>query len=82
MSDEKGEHVTILINPSHSTGHWDLVQSIARASIAAGADGLMIEVHHDPVNAFSNSPQSLKPDKFAALVEELRPFIKLMGRTL
>ncbi|MGV7222599.1 MAG: 3-deoxy-7-phosphoheptulonate synthase [Nitrospinales bacterium] len=79
---KKETHLPIIIDPSHGTGHWDLVQSMARASIAAGADGLMIEVHHDPVNAFSDGPQSLKPDKFAALVEELRPFIKLMGRTL
>ena len=79
---KKETHLPIIIDPSHATGHWDLVQSMARASIAAGADGLMIEVHHDPVNAFSDGPQSLKPDKFAALVEELRPFIKLMGRTL
>jgi len=55
---------------------------MSRASIAAGADGLIIEVHPDPVNAFSDGPQSLKPEKFSRLMENLRPFAELMGRTL
>ena len=79
---KKETHLPIIIDPSHGTGHWDLVAPMARAAIAAGADGLMIEVHPDPVNAFSDGPQSLKPAKFAALVESLRPFIELMGRRL
>ncbi len=79
---KKETHLPIIVDPSHATGHWDLVEPMARASIAAGADGLMIEVHPDPVNAFSDGPQSLKPEKFARLVKGLRPFIKLMGRTL
>jgi 3-deoxy-7-phosphoheptulonate synthase len=79
---KKETHLPIIIDPSHGTGHWDLVEPMARASIAAGADGLMIEVHPDPINAYSDGPQSLKPDKFAHLVETLRPFIKLMHRTL
>jgi len=79
---KKETHLPIIIDPSHGTGHWDLVEPMARASIAAGADGLMIEVHPDPINAYSDGPQSLKPDKFAHLVETLRPFIQLMHRTL
>jgi len=79
---KKETHLPVIIDPSHATGHWDLVEPMARAAIAAGADGLMIEVHPDPINAFSDGPQSLKPAKFALLVEHLRPFIKLMGRTL
>ncbi|CAI2717331.1 3-deoxy-7-phosphoheptulonate synthase [Nitrospina watsonii] len=75
-------HLPIIIDPSHATGHWDLVEPMARAAVAAGADGLMIEVHPDPVNAFSDGPQSLKPSKFIRLVENIRPFAKLMGRTL
>lgn len=75
-------HLPIVIDPSHATGHWDLVEPMARAAVAAGADGLMIEVHPDPVNAFSDGPQSLKPTKFTKLVENIRPFVKLMGRTL
>ena len=79
---KKETHLPIIIDPSHATGHWDLVEPMARAAIAAGADGLMIEVHPDPINAYSDGPQSLKPEKFAHLVENIRPFIKLMGRTL
>jgi len=75
-------HLPIVVDPSHATGHWDLVEPMARAAVAAGADGLMIEVHPDPVNAFSDGPQSLKPTKFTKLVENIRPFVKLMGRTL
>ncbi len=79
---KKETHLPIIIDPSHATGHWDMVESMSRASIAAGADGLIIEVHPDPVNAFSDGPQSLKPEKFARLMENLRPFAELMGRTL
>jgi 3-deoxy-7-phosphoheptulonate synthase len=79
---KKETHLPVIIDPSHATGHWDLVESMARAAIAAGADGLMIEVHPDPACAFSDGPQSLKPAKFAALMDNIRPFIKLMGRTL
>lgn len=79
---KKETHLPIIIDPSHATGHWDLVEPMARAAIAAGADGLMIEVHPDPINAFSDGPQSLKPLKFTRLVEGLRPFIQLMGRKL
>ncbi len=79
---KKETHLPIIIDPSHATGHWDMVESMSRASIAAGADGLIIEVHPDPVNAFSDGPQSLKPEKFARLMENLRPFAELMGPTL
>lgn len=75
-------HLPVIVDPSHATGRWDLVEAMSRASIAAGADGLMIEVHPDPANALSDGPQSLKPKKFARLVENLKPFIQLMGRTL
>ena len=79
---KKETHLPIIIDPSHATGHWDMVESMSRASIAAGADGLIIEVHPDPVKAFSDGPQSLKPEKFDRLMENLRPFAELMGRTL
>ncbi len=79
---KKETHLPIIIDPSHATGHWDLVEPMARASIAAGADGLMIEVHPDPINAYSDGPQSLKLEKFAQLVENIRPFIRLMQREL
>ena len=79
---KKETHLPIIVDPSHATGHWEMVESMSRASIAAGADGLIIEVHPDPVKAFSDGPQSLKPEKFARLMENLRPFAELMGRTL
>ena len=79
---KKESHLPIIIDPSHGTGHWDLVESMSRAAIAAGADGLMIEVHPDPANAYSDGPQSLKPEKFSRLMVTLRPLIELMGRTL
>ena len=75
-------HLPIIIDPSHGTGYWNLVADMARASIACGADGLMIEVHPDPANAYSDGPQSLKPEKFADLMKNLKPFIELMGRSL
>ncbi len=79
---KKETHLPIIIDPSHGTGHWDLVEPMARAAIAAGADGLMIEVHPDPINAYSDGPQSLKPSTFTRLMDNIRPFIQLMGRTL
>ena len=79
---KKETHLPIIIDPSYATGHWGLVESMSRACIAAGADGLIIEVHPDPVKAFSDDPQSLKPSKFSRLMKSLRPFAELMGRTL
>ena len=79
---KKETHLPIIIDPSHATGHWEMVESMSRASIAAGADGLIIEVHPDPVKAFSDGPQSLKPSKFSKLMKNLRPFAELMGRNL
>ena len=79
---KKETHLPIIIDPSHATGHWEMVESMSRASIAAGADGLIIEVHPDPVKAFSDGPQSLKPSKFSKLMINLRPFAELMDRTL
>lgn len=77
---QKYTHLPVVIDPSHAAGMWDLVAPMSKASVAAGADGLMIEVHPRPAEAFSDGPQSLKPHKFAALVEELRPFLELMGQ--
>ncbi|MBI2348847.1 MAG: 3-deoxy-7-phosphoheptulonate synthase [Deltaproteobacteria bacterium] len=63
-------HLPVFVDPSHGTGRWDLVTPMALAGIAAGADGLLIEVHSHPELALSDGPQSLKPDKFAALMRE------------
>jgi len=61
-------HLPVILDPSHSTGRWELVTPIARAAVAAGADGLIVEVHMDPENALSDGGQSLKPERFAELV--------------
>lgn len=77
----KGEsHLPVIVDPSHATGDWHYVNPMAKAAIACGADGLMIEVHIKPEEAFSDGPQSLKPAKFAALMRELKPFAEAAGR--
>lgn len=75
-------HLPIIVDPSHATGKWNLVDPMSRASIAAGADGLMIEVHPNPKNALSDGPQSLKPHKFDALMKSLQPVAQMMGKRL
>ena len=64
-------HLPIIADPSHAAGRRDLVAPLARAAVAAGADGLMIEVHHDPEKAMSDGAQSLYPDQFQTLMEEI-----------
>lgn len=75
-------HLPIVIDPSHATGDWKLVESASLAAIAAGADGLIIEVHDDPTHAASDGAQSLKPDKFAELVKKGRAIAQVIGRDL
>jgi 3-deoxy-7-phosphoheptulonate synthase len=74
-------HLPILVDPSHGTGRRDKVAPMARAAVAAGADGVMIEVHDDPARALSDGPQALLPDQFEALVRDLRALAGLVGRT-
>ena len=74
-------HLPIIADPSHGTGRWQLVSPVAKAAIAGGADGLMIEVHPEPQRALKDGPQSLKPDTFAKLMRELVPIILAVGRT-
>ena len=75
-------HLPVVIDPSHATGKWDLVAPMAKASVAAGADGLMIEVHTDPENALSDGPQTLKADYFIELMKELRLVAQAVGREM
>ncbi len=79
---KKLSHLPVIVDPSHGTGHWEYVSAMARASLAAGADGLLIEVHGKPEEALSDGPQSLKPAKFAQLMDELRPLAQVLGRDL
>ncbi len=75
-------HLPVIVDPSHAVGRWDLVAPLAKAAIAVGADGLMIEVHSDPENALCDGAQSLRPDKFASLMKELRKIAEAIGRTM
>jgi 3-deoxy-7-phosphoheptulonate synthase len=75
-------HLPVIADPSHATGRWELVAAVARAAIAAGADGLMIEVHPHPEEALSDGAQSLTPERFRCLMQELRPVVEAVGRTL
>ena len=73
-------HLPIIVDPSHASGVRKYVAPLSKAAIAAGADGLMIEVHPNPACALSDGPQSLNPDEFIQLTNELKPFINLVGR--
>ncbi|MBC7346230.1 MAG: 3-deoxy-7-phosphoheptulonate synthase [Clostridia bacterium] len=75
-------HLPVFVDPSHGTGRWELVTPMALAAVAAGADGVMIEVHPNPDEALSDGPQSLKPDKFAQLMRQLTRVATAVGRTL
>jgi 3-deoxy-7-phosphoheptulonate synthase len=75
-------HLPIIVDPSHAVGHWQYVLPLSKAAAAVGADGLMIEVHVRPDEAFSDGLQSLKPEKFRELVREIRPFVRAAGRKL
>ncbi|MFN3476297.1 MAG: 3-deoxy-7-phosphoheptulonate synthase [Candidatus Methylomirabilales bacterium] len=75
-------HLPVIIDPSHGTGHWEYVAPMAKAAVACGADGLLIEVHPKPEEALSDGLQSLKPDKFRRLMEELRPLAEACRRRL
>lgn len=75
-------HLPIVVDPSHGTGRWGLVSSMAKAAVAAGADGLLIEVHPKPEEALSDGPQSMLPDKFAKLMVDLKRLARTVGREL
>ncbi len=73
-------HLPVILDPSHGTGKWEYVAAVAKAGIAAGADGLIIEVHPDPTKAMSDGAQSLKPEKFAQLVKDIRRVAEAVDR--
>jgi len=75
-------HLPILVDPSHGTGKRTKVLPLSRAAIAVGADGLIIEVHHDPDRAFSDGPQSIYPDQFADLMREATAIAPIVGRKM
>ena len=75
-------HLPVVVDPSHATGKWQLVNAVSRAAIAAGADGLIIEVHPNPELAMSDGAQSLRPIRFAELMSQLGPVANAVGRSL
>jgi 3-deoxy-7-phosphoheptulonate synthase len=79
---KKLTHLPVVVDPSHGTGHWEYVEAMAMAGLAAGADGLIIEVHPRPEEALSDGPQSLKPERFAALMTKLRRLAEALDRDL
>jgi 3-deoxy-7-phosphoheptulonate synthase len=75
-------HLPVVLDPSHSTGHWEYVAAISRAGVAAGADGLILEVHRNPGEALSDGAQSLKPERFAELVSQVKAVACAVGRSV
>lgn len=75
-------HLPVIVDPSHAAGDWRLIHPLSLASVAAGADGLMIEVHHEPEKALCDGKQSLKPERFRALMQDIVGIAPLLGRRL
>jgi 3-deoxy-7-phosphoheptulonate synthase len=75
-------HLPVIVDPSHATGRWELVAPMARAAVAAGADGVMIEVHANPEEALCDGEESIKPEKFQLLMIELRKIADVIGREI
>ncbi len=75
-------HLPVILDPSHSTGKWEYVSAVARAGVAAGADGLLVEVHPRPEEALSDGAQSLRPERFADMVRQVRQVARAVGREL
>jgi len=75
-------HLPVIVDPSHAVGKWELVAPMSKAAVAAGCDGLMIEVHCNPEEALSDGPQQLKPDNFAALMRELKMVAQAVNREI
>ena len=79
---KKLTHLPIVIDPSHAGGKWWLVEPMAKAAVAAGCDGLMIEVHNNPECALCDGPQSLKPEKYTKLIEQVKEIAKIVGKEM
>jgi 3-deoxy-7-phosphoheptulonate synthase len=75
-------HLPVIVDPSHATGLAWMVPAMSKAAIAAGADGIIVEVHNDPEHALCDGEQSLTPDAFVALMDSLRKYAVLEGKTL
>jgi len=79
---KKLSHLPVIVDPSHAAGMWWMVEPLAKAAVAVGADGLLIEVHNDPEHAKCDGAQSLRPERFATLMKDLRAIAQIVGREL
>ena len=79
---KKLSHLPVIVDPSHASGYWYLVEPLAKAAIAAGADGLMIEVHNDPQHALSDGQQSVKPELFDKIMKKVKVLAEMEGKSL
>lgn len=75
-------HLPVVVDPSHAAGMWWMVEGLSKAALAVGADGLMIEVHNDPANAKCDGAQSIKPERFASLMQSLREIARIERRVI
>jgi 3-deoxy-7-phosphoheptulonate synthase len=83
VPNAKGQsHLPIIVDPSHATGRPDLIPAMAKASVAAGADGVHVEVHDCPEKALSDGPQALLPDQFDALMKDIRRLVQAVGKQI
>lgn len=82
LAIKKLSHLPVIVDPSHAAGKNWMVDSLSKAAIAVGADGLMIEVHNDPINALCDGAQSIKPDEFEKLMSELKLMANIIGRDI
>src|SRR5690606_8367216 len=79
---QRASHLPVVADPSHGTGDWELIPAMSKAAVAAGADALIIEVHQNPDNAMSDGDQSLRPERFAQLVQDLRRIAAAVDRRI
>jgi 3-deoxy-7-phosphoheptulonate synthase len=79
---KKLSHLPVIVDPSHGTGHAWMVPDLAKAALAVGADGLLVEVHNDPLKALCDGPQSLSIDQFSLMMKDLKALSKVLGRGL
>ena len=79
---KRHSHLPVIIDPSHAGGEWWLVEPLAKAALAVGADGIMVEVHNDPQNAMSDGPQSIKPERFDTLMKTLHGMAGILDKTM
>ena len=79
---KKLSHLPVVVDPSHAAGLWWMVEPLAKAAVAVGADGLLIEVHNNPEAALCDGAQSLRPERFARLMGELKGIARIVGRDM